>query len=244
MRRGWLLLAVQPLAIVAVAVLAAAFIDGTRWLVVFVPLILLFVIWIGQAVDAYQRALRAGYAPGGEWAIVVVLPIMLTVLTVFWLVGGRHGSPSATLQAYADAWIADRPDVAAQLFVTPRAPEEMDALWDAERSSFVQRIARARAAYGPDSGLDPNRPFDSLRFREVSAGDGRVAMVGEIVRSRRFETTLLGFIPTAGQETVVVEPDVTVLLTLERQLPPTWLGFLPVDSIAWKIESIEEPPAD
>ena len=34
-RRGWLLLIAQPIAIVAVAVLAATLIDGTRWLVVF-----------------------------------------------------------------------------------------------------------------------------------------------------------------------------------------------------------------
>jgi hypothetical protein len=240
-RSGWLLLIAQPVAIAVVAILSVAFIDGTRWLVVFVPLILLFVVWIGQARDAYQRALRAGYAPGGEWAIVAVLPIMLTALTVFWLVGGRHGSPSATLQAYADAWIADRPDVAAQLFVAPRAPEDMDRRWDADRNAVVERITRARATYGPESGLDPGRPFDSLRFREVAATDGRVAMVGEIVRSRRVQTTLLGFIPTAGQETVVVEPDVTVWLSLQPQTAPDWLAILPVDSFVWKIETIEEP---
>ncbi len=244
LRRGWLLFALQPLAIVVVFCLAAAFIDGTRWLVVFVPLVLLFVFWIGQALDAYQRALRAGHAPGGEWAIVAVLPVMLVVLTTFWLLGGRHGSPSATLQAYTDAWTADRPDVAAQLFDTPRVPEDMDRLWDAERSDLVERITAARAEFGPESGLDPTRPFNSLRFREVVAADGRVAMIGEIVRSRRVQTTLLGFIPTAGQATVVVEPDVTVWLTLRPQELPDWLRFLPAESFAWKIESIEEPASD
>jgi hypothetical protein len=66
-------------------------------------------------------------------------------------------------------------------------------------------------------------------------------MIGEIVRSRRVQTTLLGFIPTAGQETVVVEPDVTVWLSLEPRDVPAWLAFLPVDSYVWKIASIDEP---
>ncbi len=50
-RRGWLLLIAQPIAIVAVGVLAAALLDGTRWLVVFPPLLALMVFWVGQAVD-------------------------------------------------------------------------------------------------------------------------------------------------------------------------------------------------
>ena len=102
-RRGWLLLIAQPIAIVAVGVLAAALLDGTRWLVVFPPLLALMVFWVGQAVDAHQRALRMGAKAGGEMGIVVLLPVALTVLTLFWLLGGRHGSASATLQQYIDA---------------------------------------------------------------------------------------------------------------------------------------------
>jgi hypothetical protein len=117
----------------------------------------------------------------------------------------------------------------------------MDELWDAERLAVEETISRARAAFGPDSGLDPLRPFDSLRFREERAADGRVAMIGEIVRSRRVETTLMGFIPTAGQETIVVAPNVTLWLTLETRPVPDWLGFLPLESQVWKIESIDEP---
>ena len=49
-RRGWLLLILQPVAIGAVALLALGLIDGTRWLIVFPPLVALFVFWIAQAV--------------------------------------------------------------------------------------------------------------------------------------------------------------------------------------------------
>lgn len=240
MRRGWLLLIGQPLAIALVALIAAAVLDGTRWLVVFPLLIGLFLIWIGQALDAYRRALRAGQTAGGEWSLVALLPVMLLVLTSFWVVGGRHASPSATLQAYTDAWVRDRPDAAAQLFAAPRAPEEMDRLWDAERHMVVERISQARALYGRESGLDPERPFDSLRFREGPTVDGRVAMIGEIVRSERVETTLLGFIPTASQQTVVVERGMTVWLRLERRPLPDWLDELRLESYAWKISTIED----
>jgi hypothetical protein len=241
LRRGWLLLALQPAAIAFAAVVVAALLDGTRWLVVFPPLLVLFLVWIGQALDAHRRALRAGYAPGGEWAIAAVLPVMLLVLTAFWVLGGRYSSPSATLQAYTDAWIRDRPDAASALFVAPRAPEDMDRLWEEERRNVVERISRARALYGRDSGLDPERPFDSLRFRQQTASDGRVAMIGEIVRNERVETTLLGFIPTASQQTVVVEPGVTVWLQLQPQPLPEWLEGLPMESQAWKIVAVEEP---
>ncbi len=242
LRRGWLLLVLQPLALGVVAVLTVLLIDGTRWLIVFVPLVALFLVWIGQALDAYHRALRSGHAPGGEWTIVAILPVMIGVLTVFWLVGGRHGSPAATLQAYADAWISDRPEMAGQLFVSERAPDQMLRQWQGERSAVVDRITRARAIHGAESGLNPERPFDSLRFREVRSSSGRVAMIAEIVRNQRVETTLLGFVPTAGQETVVVEHALTVWLTLQPQPVPGWLEPLPLDSFAWKIESIEQSP--
>jgi hypothetical protein len=68
-------------------------------------------------------------------------------------------------------------------------------------------------------------------------------MIAEIVRSQRIETTLFGFVPTASQQTVVVEPDVTIWLTLEPQPMPEWLGFLRLESFAWKVESISEPPS-
>jgi hypothetical protein len=52
------------------------------------------------------------------------------------------------------------------------------------------------------------------------------------VRSESYQTTLLGFIPTAGQRTVVVAP-VLAIDVFEQQLD----GTLP--SSIWRISSVE-----
>jgi hypothetical protein len=241
-RRGWLLFIAQPIAILAVGILALALLDGTRWLVVFPPLVALLVFWIGQAVDAHQRALKLGAPGGGEISIVVLLPVALVLITAFWLLGGRHGSASATLQDYIEAWLHGRPAAAAVLFATPRTADEVSQQWATERQLLTSDITDARSTYGVESGLDPGRPFDSLRFRDpVAAGEGRVAMVVELVRNERVQTTVLGLIPTAGQQEVVVEREMTIWLELQPQAPPPWLPIEELASSSWKISSIDVP---
>ena len=243
-RRGWLLLILQPVAICAVVLLALGLIDGTRWLVVFPPLVALLVFWIAQAIDAHQRAIRMGSQPGGEMAIVGLLPIALTVLTLFWLIGGRHGSPSATLQEYIGAWMDSRPDTAAALFAPARTPGSVSVEWNAESQLLSQRIAAAEATYGEESGLDADHPFDSLRFGDPQvSGDGRVSMTVDIVRDERVQATVLGFIPTAGQQTVVVEREMTIWLEEDDQPQLTWLPFGGFDSFSWRISAIDSSPA-
>jgi hypothetical protein len=240
-RRGWLLLIAQPIAIIAVAVLADALIDGTRWLVVFPPLLALMVFWIAQAIDAHQRAVKMGAKPGGEMSILVLLPIALVVLTTFWLLGGRHGSASATLEQYIEAWMRDRPEAAAPLFATPQTAQTVDEMWAGERAKLVASIGTAYASYGDESGLDPDHPFDSLRFRDpVPSGDGGVSMVVELVRNERVQTTVLGVIPTASQQEVVVERDLTIWLEEQPQSAPPWLPFDGLDSYSWKITSVDD----
>ena len=242
-RRGWLLLILQPVAICACALLAVGLIDGTRWLIVFPPLVALLVFWIAQAVDAHQRALRMGSQPGGEMAIVALLPIALTVLTLFWLVGGRHGSPSATLQQYIEAWMDNRPETAAALFAPARTPGSVSAEWGVESQTLSQRIAAAEATYGEESGLDSDHPFDSLRFGDpVVSGDSRVSMTVDIVRDERVQATVLGFIPTAGSQTVVVERELTIWLEEDDQPQLTWLPFGGFDSFSWRISAIDSSP--
>lgn len=238
-RRGWLLLLLELLAVAGIGLAAVALIEGTRWLAVFPALVGFVVIWLTQAFDAYRRAVRGGAQPGGEFAIVAVLPVALTVLTAFWIVGGRHGSPTATATGYVEAWVAGRSDVAAQLFATAPDETRLRADWDAARALLVERIGRARGVYGPESGLDPGLPFTSVRVHEAAPSNGRVAIVVDIVRSRRVQTTLLGVIPTAAQETVTVERALTIWLRLVPDEPPSWWPLPRLDSYVWKIDAID-----
>jgi hypothetical protein len=224
-RRGWLLLVLQPLSIAGVVVLAAALLDSTRWILVFPALALLIVVWLGQAIHAHQRAIAAGAAGGGELQITFALPVILVAMSAFWLFGGDYGSPAATLQAYVSAWHAERVGEASDLFVEPPTEANLLAMWLAHSSHVHQRVAETAAVHGPMSGLDPNDPFAGLRFVEVdeqTTADTTVVAI-DIVRRQRVETTLFGLIPTATQETVLVERAGLVHL---RALPaslPEWL---------------------
>jgi hypothetical protein len=226
--RGWLLALLQPLAIAGVLFTAWQLIDGTRWMAVFVPLVALLVLWVGQAVHAHWFALRLGATPGGELQLAWFLPVVLAVVSAFWLVAGRHGSPASAVEAYMSAWRSDRPDLAVALY-GPSGADAADVadLWTGEKSWLASEIARARATYGAASGLDPTRPFSNLRVTQSGLGD----FIVELVRSESYQTTILGFIPTAGQRTVVVAP----LLTIEVVEEPV-TGYLP--SSAWRIERV------
>jgi hypothetical protein len=205
-----LLLVLQPLAIAAVAFVAVELIDGTRWLAVFAPLLVLLVVWLGQAVDAHRRAIALGAEPGGEMQVAAFLPLALTVLMLFWLLGGRHGSPAATVEAYMDAWMGAQPEQASALFETPTPPQQVALQWTSTSDEIRQLLDDGRATYGEGSGLDPTRPFNSLRVTQAEQQRGGAVFTVEIIRSERFATTVFGVIPTAAQRTVVVRPVLSI----------------------------------
>jgi hypothetical protein len=227
-RRGWLLVLLQPLAIAGLAFAAWQLIDGTRWLAVFLPLVALLVFWVGQAVHAHRRALAVGAAPGGELQLAWFLPVVLALVSAFWLIGGRHGSPASAVEAYMTAWQSDRPDLAVA-FYGDNAPDAavVVQLWREQRAWLTSQIDAARATYGPTSGLDPARPFSSLRVSQT----GSTSFIVELVRAETYQTTILGFIPTAGQRTVVIAPVLAVTVIEEAQA-----GFLP--SSVWHVETV------
>ena len=230
---------IQPLAIGSLLVASIQLIDGTRWLAIFPPLAALLVAWLAQAVHAYRRAVELGARPGGETQAALFLPLAAGVLTVYWLVGGRHGSPSSTLESYVVAWMANRVDNATDLYVQPPSEDTLGQAWSAQSGYLTQRISALAAQFGPTSGLDAAQPFDSLRFGQpVASGAGRQVVVIDIVRRQRVETMILGLVPTAGQETVVVERAGTLTLALVEQPPVAWLPVAQMASFAWRIESV------
>jgi hypothetical protein len=232
-RRGWLLVLLQPLAIGGLLLAAWELIDGTRWLVVFVPLVVLLVFWVGQAVHAHRRATALGGAPGGELQLALFLPFAFALLTTFWLIGGHHGSPASTVEAYMDAWQSGRPDAAVGLFPDPNPdPAALQRFWAGQSSELVTRLSEGRTTYGPLSGLDPARPFNSLRVTELEAVSGSATFNIEIVRTERFETTMLGIIPMGAQRTIVVAPVAQITLREE----PTRGGLLA--SSTWSIVTV------
>jgi hypothetical protein len=222
-------LLLQPLALAGWAFAAWQLIDGTRWLAVFLPLVALLVFWVGQAVHAHRRALAVGAAPGGELQLAWFLPVVLALVSAFWLLGGRHGSPASAVEAYMTAWQSGRPDLALSLYANDSQQQaDIAGFWSNLRNTLVARVTQGRAEFGPTSGLDPQRPFSSLRVEQVDPVTFNVA----IVRAESFRTTLLGFIPTAGQRTTEVE-QLLQIRVVEIQVG----GWLP--SSRWQLDWVE-----
>jgi hypothetical protein len=249
-RRGWLLAAGQPLAVACVVVLGALLIEGSLWLVVFAALVALLGIWLGQAIHAQRLARLRGAQPGGEFQLALVFPLVIALLSGFWLLAGARATPAATLQHYVAAWQADRPDAALPLFAAPLDQDALAARWAAQRGHVEALVSRSALRYGGQSGLDPAQPFNSLRFEEphvltggpagdqpVRAVDGAIEIVVDVVRRRRAEATLLGLIPTATQETVIVERLGHVRLVAAPASAPSWLP-LPAAGHVWLIDEV------
>lgn len=218
----------------AVVVVAFQLIDGTRWLAVFAPLLVLLVVWFGQAVHAHRRAIALGATPGGEVQIAAFLPFALTALTLFWLIGGRHGSPAATVEAYMQAWMDERPVAASELFVASMPATQVADQWTRTLEKIRRLLDNSRTRYGEQSGLDPARPFNSLRVTPYDGPGAGPEYLIEIVRSERFATTVLGVIPTAAQRTVVVGQVLAIRLA-EDTSGTAWLP-----SSSWRITGVDE----
>lgn len=242
-RRGWLLLALQPLAIAGLAAIALLLMDSTRWIVVFPCLAVLLALWLGQAIHAHQRALRLGAAPGGELQIAWTLPVILAVVTGFWLLGGDRGSPAATLQEYVAAWHTGRVEQASLLFAEPPPPAVLAQAWQQQQDYLHRRVGEAAAMYGASSGIDPLNPFAGLRYVELeqdrSAQSVMVAV--DIVRRQRVETLLFGLLPTATQETVLVERAGLIRLRAVDVAWPHWLPSGDPPPRVWRVEQVTFP---
>jgi hypothetical protein len=239
-RRGWLLLLLQPIAIAMLAGLAVLLLDSSRWIAVFPALVLLLGIWLGQAMHAQRAAIALGARPGGEFQVALLLPLVIALLSGFWMVGGARASPSATLQHYVAAWQAERPDAAVQLFARPVSASALASDWSAQRTRVERLVRDAAARYGSLSGLNPDQPFNSLRFEEITVTAESVNIAVDVVRRRRVEAELFGLIPTATQETVRVERLGTILLRAHPAPSPAWLPLDP-PGVIWLIEDVRLP---
>ena len=240
----------EAAAVAGLVVVVAAFLEGSRSVIVFLALVVFFATWGAQAIDAHRRAVEAGGAPGGAEQLLALGPVAAIVMTAFWLLAGASGTPDATLQRYVSAWRADRPEQASALFLAPPRPDELSDRWERQRAYLRDRLAALTAGdeNGPDQGLDPDRPLDGLVVtldepREAAdaadADADRVVANVDIVRPVRRETTFLGIFPTARQEMVPIERVGQAVLVAVPLDPPEGLGG---DNEIWRIESFEVPP--
>lgn len=230
-------------AVAVILVLAAQIIEGTGWILLLPALAALFVVWFGQAIHAHRRAVAMGARPGGELHVALLLPVIAAVMTVYWIAGGDGGSPASTLREYVLAWQSERSAHAAELLVEPVPPDVLAAEWRADEAYLVGRVALATSQFGTASGLDPAQPFDSLRFTELTAErrpDTAVVAI-DIVRRQRVETTILGIIPTAAQQTVSVERVGQVVLRSAPAAPPAWMPFRVVEAAVWRVAEVDLP---
>jgi hypothetical protein len=135
--------------------------------------------------------------------------------------------------------MSGKSDAAAHLYVSPPAADSVASAWASQLDYLGDRVSVLAQQYGPTSGLDPTEPYDNLRFGQPTpAGPGRQTVEIDIVRSQRVEDTILGIVPTATQENVIVEPIGTITLALVDEPPPDWLPFGRLSSQAWRIEDV------
>ncbi len=215
-------------------------VDGTRWLAVFPLLAAIVGVWVAQAIHAHRSALERGYAPGGELRVMLLIGLAVLVLTGYWLVGGRHGSPGATLAEYLDAWQSGRAEEAAPLLIADPSADELRSAWADQDRQLRDAVANAAAVYGGEAGLDPQQPFNSLRFTEADKGTAGEATINvDLVRLQRVESSVLGVVPTARQQTVVVDRQLVIRLALVPQPGLAWLPDGILDSFSWEISSID-----
>jgi len=214
---------------------------------VFLALVMYLVVWAGQAIDAQRRAVALGSAPGGAIQILVLAPVAITALTLFWLVGGTAGSPAAVMQRYVSAWRGGRADVASQLFAAPPAAATLRAGWQQQSMYLAIRLEAIERSLGSASGIDPRTPFASLMFDIVDAppaagghapADRDEAIIAiDIVRDVTVPGSFFGLFPTASQQSVAVERAGTVVL---RAVPlDATLGIARGE--VWRITSVQLP---
>jgi hypothetical protein len=205
--RGWLLLAVEVAWLVTLGV-SLALLQTDRWLISYALLTSFILAWVAQAIAAYGRARRvSGRTSGAGW-LLAVSPVVIALLTGFWLVAGSLSSPASTFERYVGAWQAGTPGAAAALFADAPDPVRLAADWMADDREVRDRI-RALADADPSWDLDREHPERNLRF-DYHAGDPvpgaqRVRFDVHVVRQVSVPTSFFGLMPATRQETRVVD---------------------------------------
>lgn len=247
--RGWLLAVLEVGAVAALAGLGWALLETDRSDLLFLGLVGFMGVWGAQAVAAYRAALRQRRRPGGAIQILALAPVLIVLFTGFWVAAGTNGSPASVLQRYVSAWRAERPAMAAPLYLAPISEQQVRDRWQRDDATLRSRLAALLLA-GPEpegvaEEIDPDRPFESLQFDLEPVGDGPLRADRETadasivaVRHDTVDSTFFGLFPAATVVTVPVEQLGRIRLrAVARDLPI--LGPVARD---WRVEAVEISP--
>ena len=237
-----LVLASAVISIVALVVIAAPYADGTAVTVVFLAGAGVAILWAAQALLAWRRAVRRrqpfGLAvdDGGAISLLWLAPPLVVAATVFWSLAGGGSSPAARTAAYAEAWWSGRAERAAEGFEAPLDPAVLEAAWARQAPRLRNLLVAAAAEAGPSGGIDPDRPFESIRSSEVPSGGEAAATTRvirlELVKRVPARDSLLGIVGTTTQRLEPVAEIGRIELRLVRTPGPVG-GLPPVES--WRI---------
>ncbi len=211
----WSLLAALELVwFAAFAWFAPPLLDGSLVVAIFGAAAFFVAAWGAVAVHAYRRAVRRRTifdlpgADGGAIDLLWLAPIVIVGMTALWAIGGSLARPEATLTRFVRDWRTGNTSDAVALFVTPPSTGDLSAAWEAEIARLRNDLVELGAVGGGPEGIDPDVPFESIRF--VDAANGAVSGGGprrvdaQIVRRETIRDSFFGLFPTTSQRLVPV----------------------------------------
>jgi hypothetical protein len=108
-------------------------------------------------------------------------------------------------------------------FVDPPPLAVLEASWERQRARLRNVAVTAAAIAGPTGGIDPDRPFASIRAVELRPEAGadrdRLTVRLELVRQEVSRDRFLGLPSTARRLVPVVELGTIELVRIERPHP-------------------------
>jgi hypothetical protein len=238
--RRWLIAPIVQAAVLALlATLAPRAAEGTNASFVFAFSAVIVALWFGIPVHAHRVAARRRAAfdlePGRGSGIDLLwlAPVVVVLSTWFWTTAGRLGDPAVVLSDYLADWRAGRSEIASARFEAPPSSPQVADAWERQLGSLRNALVRLAAVNGPDSGIDPNRPLDTIRWTTRSAvGPGVFLVDIDVARRVTARTQLFGLLPSTSQQLVTLEQLGTVELHLV-DLPGQFGGQ------AWRIVRVE-----
>jgi len=249
-RRGWLLLAAQPIAIALLAWTGPTLAGGAGVSVAFLGGAALVAAWAAVPLHAYRRAARrrmlvelAGPDGGAVW-LLVFAPIAIVASSLFWGLAGRQADPATVLDRYVADWRSGRVDEAIGRFArSPGSSELVREIWDAQLTALRNELIRIAPRAGPDGGIDPDEPFDGVRWVDAGpTGSGGRLVAVEVSRRETVHGLVLGLLPVSSQRLVPLERLGTVeLAPVAAGAPFAPDGPLPHGpwAEAWRLVEVE-----